>query len=72
MGPLVARSRRVDRECVDPFAHEVAERGVNHALSLHAAFSGEFGAFDAKREVAFSLGIIALVAEVPFAFVDEL
>ena len=60
-----------DAECVDPLVHQIAQRGIDRALPLDAAHSGEGGAFDGQAEMAFAGRIVAAVAAMLFAVVDQ-
>ena len=57
---------------MDSFAHQVAKRGIDKALPFDAAFTGENGAFDCQAEMTLAGGIVASVAAVLLAVVDEL
>lgn len=56
---------------MDSFSHQVAERTVNHPLPLDAVLASKRCAFDSQREVALASGIIAAVAAVLLAIVDQ-
>src|SRR3954471_11253202 len=57
---------------MDSFAHQVAERGIDHPLPFDTALAGEGRTFDRKAEVAFARGIVAAVAAVLFAVVVKI
>ena len=57
---------------MDPLLHQVAERRIDHPLPLDTVLAGEGGAFDRQAEVAFARGIVAAVAAVLLAVVDQL
>ncbi len=54
---------------MDPLAHQVAERGVNLALPIDPAQTGEVGAFDGQREMALSPWVVAGVPDMLVALV---
>src|SRR6185369_15274536 len=56
---------------MDSGLHQVAERRVDHPLPLDTVLADEGRTFDAKREVAFTGGIVAAVAPMLLAFIDE-
>ena len=56
---------------MDALVHEFAERGVDSALAGDARLAGEAVTFDDQREVAFAALVMAGVAAVVIAFVDE-
>ena len=56
---------------MNALAHEIAERRVNHALSFDAVLSGKGRAFDEQGEVALARGVVAAVAAVLLAIVDQ-
>src|SRR3954468_2942895 len=70
--PSLAWCSGLDRQGVDSFAHEVAERGIDHALPLNPRLAGECGTFDRQREMAFAGGIVAAMPAMSLAVVDEL
>ena len=62
----------LERQGVDALARDVAQRGVDHALALQARCSGERGALDLDGEVRFAAAVIARVAVVAGAVVDDI
>ena len=57
---------------MDSRLHEVAKRGIDHALPLDTILSSESPAFDAQREMAFASRIVAAVAVMELAVVGQL
>src|ERR1044071_658999 len=57
---------------MDAFAHQVAQCGIDHSLTLDAAFSGDGEAFDRYAEMALARGIMAAVSAMLLAVVHEL
>ena len=55
-----------------PLAHQIAQRGIDGALALHAVEAGEGGALDDQREMAFAAAVVAGVTDVAVALVVEL
>ena len=56
---------------MDPLARNVAQRLVDHALALDPAFVGKGGRFDGDGEMRFPAPVIAHVAAVLCAVVDD-
>ena len=57
---------------MDSGIHEIAERRINHALPFHTTPARECRAFDVQREMAFAFRVVAAVAAMLLAVVDEL
>jgi len=57
---------------VDSALHKIAEGRINHPLPFHTALPRELGTLDYQAEVALACGIVAAVAAVLFAIVDQL
>jgi len=57
---------------MNALAHEVAERGIDHPLPLHTSLSDEGRALDPQAEMAFARWVVAAVAAMRLAVVDEL
>ena len=57
---------------MDPLPHEVAKRGINHALPLDAILAPKRRAFNAQGEVTLAGEIVAAMASVLLAVVDQL
>ena len=57
---------------MDPLAHQVAERGIDHPLAFDTVLAGKGRTFDRQGEVAFAGRIVAAVAAVLLAVVDQL
>jgi hypothetical protein len=57
---------------VDPALHEVAERGIDHPLSIHTALPREKRTFNREREVTLSSRIVAAMAAVLLTIVDQI
>src|SRR4029079_11905917 len=68
---MLSRSSCSDRQRVNSRLHQVAERRIDHPLPLHTALPHEGRAFDPQREVAFAGGVVAAVAAMLFAVVDQ-
>ena len=60
-----------DGQSVDAAAGDVAERGVDHALALESGHAGESHALDGDGEVRFAAAIVASVAVVAGAVVND-
>ena len=56
---------------MDPLVHQVAERVIDHPLSLNAVLAGEGGAFDCQAEMTFPGRIVAAVAAMLLAVVGS-
>ena len=56
---------------MDPFAHEVAERRIDHPLAFDTVLAGKCRTFDAQAEVALPRRIVAAVAAVLLAVIGE-
>lgn len=57
---------------MDLLVKQVAQRGMNHPLPLHPGLAGKMRAFDRQAEVALAGGIVAAVAAVLVAVVNQL
>ena len=57
---------------MDALVHQLAERRIDQPLPLDPALAGEGRAFDRQAEVAFAGGIVAAVAAMLLAVVDQL
>lgn len=57
---------------MDPPVHEISKRGIDHPLPLDTVPTAERCAFDAEPEVALACRIVAAMAAMLFAFIDEL
>ena len=68
---LFTGCRCANSERMHPLAHQIAQRGIDGALALHAVEAGEGGALDDQREMAFAAAVVAGVADVRSALVDQ-
>src|SRR5688572_6335205 len=66
------RRHRLDRQRVDPFLHQLAERGIDFSLPLDPVEAGECGAFDGQREMALAARVMAGMADMLVALVFQL
>src|SRR5687767_12478456 len=66
------RRAGLDRQRMDPLAHQLAERGIDFALPLDPVQAGECGTFDGQREMAFAARVVAGVADMLLALVLEI
>ncbi len=57
---------------MDALVHQLAERGIDRALALDPVHAGKGGAFDHQAEMALAGGIVAAVAAMLFAVVDQM
>ena len=71
VSPL-ARCPGDDRQRVDALAQQLGECSVDEPLARHAALSGERRALDAHGEVGFAARVVAGVAAMLLAVVDDL
>ena len=56
---------------MDALVEQVAERVMDQALALDARLASERRAFNAQAEMAFARRIVAAVAAVRFAVIDQ-
>ena len=57
---------------MDPFAHQVPERRIDHPLPLDTVLAAECGALDVQAEMALARGIMTRMASVELTLVDQL
>lgn len=66
-----ARCPRLDRQRVDPVAEQLAQRRVDGALPGDAVLADEQRAFDLDGEMAFARSVMAAMAAMALAVVDD-
>lgn len=66
-----ARGTGSDRKRVNPGLQEVAEGRVDRALAFETGHAGEGRGFDFDREMAFAGAVMAGMAPMPIAVVDD-
>lgn len=69
---LFPRRFRLDRERMDPISDQLTQCAIHQPLPLDPRFARKFGAFDPQSEVALARRIVAAVAAMLFAIVDQL
>lgn len=68
---LFTRRAGLDRHGMHPFTRQIAQRLVDHALPLEAGYAFKSGALDHHGEVRFPAAIIAHMAAMAGAVVDN-